>query len=164
MKREDYLRLLRKAPVRNLSLGYAAVTLFPEDEIDAGQVGYAVDPDGHPLTGGADGDWRRAWLVIGHEESTGDPIFIDFEKPMMPVCTAMHGMGDWQPEQIADSAAAFLRSLEVVGEVAHGRESPEAVKHNPVGDDERTRALRRVQELNPRSDLQFWRMLLDEEF
>lgn len=98
----------------------------------------------------APADRRQGWrlaarrLVIGHEETTGDPLFVDLAEPTLPVYTAMHGTGDWQPERVAVSAAAFFRSLELVGEVAHGRGSPAEREQNPLRDDERAAVLRRI--------------------
>jgi hypothetical protein len=158
-----YLRLLRSSTVRDVSLGYGRITLFDETEIQTGQAGYSVDAKGRSLAGDADGDWQRSWLVIGHDQSTEDPIFVDLSKPLMSVYTAMHGMDDWQPERIADSAAAFFRSLELVQSVAHGREDPDALELNPLSDDERESVLRQIRGLNPHSDLQFWQLLLGEE-
>jgi hypothetical protein len=160
MSRTDYLRLLRSTPWREFSLGYGGITLLDEDEIQGGQEGYSVDPQGRSLVGEAEGDWRRSWLVIGTEQTTGDPLFIDLEKPLLPVYTAMHGMGDWQPEPVADSADAFLRSAELVRGVSSGRESPVELERNPLSDAERDAVLRQIESLNPRSDMNFWELLL----
>jgi hypothetical protein len=83
------------------------VELYAPAELEAGQVGYSVDVEGRSLIGG-DGGWRAEWVVIGIETLLGDPIFVDVTTPQLPVFTAMHGMGKWDPELIADSLEQFL--------------------------------------------------------
>ena len=53
------------------SLGYTTVHLHPVAELPAAQQGYGIVPEG------VDTDWLPEWLVIGYEDCTGDPIFID---------------------------------------------------------------------------------------
>ena len=43
---------------------HVAITLYSVDEIPARQKGY----DGH--------GWKTAWVVIGHDDLCGDPIFV----------------------------------------------------------------------------------------
>jgi len=83
--------------------------LVEPDELGDMQVGYSVTEDGRSLTGDADGDWRPTWIVIGTEELTGDPLFVDLDTPHLAVYTAMHGMGDWDPDQLVDALGAALR-------------------------------------------------------
>lgn len=162
MNIDAYLHLLHTVSPHNVSFGAGGVDVLPAGEIRDAQVGYAVDPDGNPLTGNGEGDWRTSWLVIAAETTCGDPIFIDLDQPGMPVHTAMHGMGDWEPERIADSAALFFRALERVRGVAAGREHPVALAANPLPAAERGAVLREIAAMNPRSDPSFWESLLEE--
>src|SRR5215468_9730344 len=96
----EYLIAREAVPFRIVSLGYRSVILLSHAELQEGQVGYSVDPQGRALTGDEPGDWRESWLVIGYEDQCGDPIFIDVVAPKFPVYTAPHGMGDWLPELV----------------------------------------------------------------
>lgn len=162
MTRDAYLELLRSVSTRRVQIGYGGVTIAAEDALDEAQIGYSVDPQGNSLTGEGEDDWRPSWLVIGHELREHDPIFVDLAEPGMPVYTAAHGMGYWEADPIAPSAAAFFRALEVVARVAEGRGSPVALEANPIPDAEREAALREIRALNHGSDAYFWESLLGE--
>lgn len=161
MNRQAYLQLLQSAPWRTVSLGAGGVDLFAAEELDDAQVGYAVSPDGERLTGTGEDDWQAGWLAVGIETTCGDPLFIDLAAPEMPVYTAMHGMGYWEPQPVADSAEAFFRSLELVRAAAAGREHPVALDAHPLPASERDAVLRQIRALSPRSDPSFWESLLN---
>jgi hypothetical protein len=76
-------------------------------ELEGLQVGYSVTPEGDTLID-ENGGWRERWLVIGFEELTGDPAFVDLADPALPVLTAMHGEGEWEPLPLAKSLRGFL--------------------------------------------------------
>jgi hypothetical protein len=78
------------------------------DDLDDQQVGYSVTAHGQLLID-EHGGWRERWLVIGSEELTGDPVFVDLGDYELPVLTAMHGAGTWEPRKLATSLASFLR-------------------------------------------------------
>lgn len=79
------------------------------DNLDALQIGYATNAlTGQSLVGSGEGDWRATWLTIGSETLCGDPIFVDLADSAMPVLTATHGAGAWQPEQISRSLDDFV--------------------------------------------------------
>jgi hypothetical protein len=86
------------------------VRLATPDELGELQVGYGVGPDGEDLTGDAPGDWRPSWLVIGTDEDLGDPVFVDLDDANLPVFTAMHGAGTWDPRPVAPSLQHLLAS------------------------------------------------------
>jgi hypothetical protein len=160
MSRDAYLELLRSVSTREVELEYGGLTITAQDALDDAQIGYGIDPQGNPLTGEGEDDWRPSWLVIGHEMREHDPIFIDLAEPGMPVYTAAHGMGYWEADPVAPSAAAFFRSLEVVARVAEGRGSPLSLEANPIPNGEREAALREIRGLNPGADAYFWESLL----
>lgn len=83
------------------------VTLVSPADLDSAQVGYATDVQGRDLTSG-EGAWQPDWLVIGTDHFLGDPYFVDLSQPDMPVFTAVHGAGKWDPQPVADSLRAFL--------------------------------------------------------
>jgi hypothetical protein len=106
--------ILSKASIREASLGSQGITLFQTDQLEAEQVGYSADPNGRDLTGDADGDWRRDWIVIGRDSLLGDPFFIDTSTTEFAVFTAMHGAGTWDPTPVSPTLEAFLASLSAI--------------------------------------------------
>jgi hypothetical protein len=100
---------LGEAP-QELKVGDGVVRLATPDELDDLQVGYGVGPDGDDLSGNARGDWRASWIVIGVEEDLGDPVFVDLADAKLPVFTAMHGAGTWDPRPVAPSFQHLLAS------------------------------------------------------
>jgi hypothetical protein len=109
-KRAELLRqALGEAP-RELKVGDGVVRLATLDELGDLQVGYGVGPDGQDLSGNARGDWRASWIVIGVDEDLGDPLFVDLADANVPVFTAMHGAGPWDPRPVARSLQHLLAS------------------------------------------------------
>ncbi|MGH7719327.1 MAG: hypothetical protein ACREON_10845, partial [Gemmatimonadaceae bacterium] len=139
-----------------LTLGFRAVSLADPDGLAEAQIGYSISAGGDDLTGTAPGDWRPSWLVIGHEDETGDPLFVDTTSGDWPVYTAAHGDGTWLPERIADGILSFCRALHLLRYVAPGRETPVALETNPVPESEQRRILSRIEDENPYSSLDFW--------
>ncbi|KIL51794.1 hypothetical protein [Jeotgalibacillus soli] len=82
---------------------YLHFILFREEEIEDQQLGYSVNDEGESLIGSGEGDWREGWIVIGYEEDLGDPLIVDTSQEAMPVFTAEHGAGDWEPILLFDS-------------------------------------------------------------
>ena len=102
------------------------------------------------------GDWKRSWLVIGYEDSLGDPLFVDLSAPELPVFTAAHGEGEWNPVLVASSFSGFIEALKEVERVSKGRSNPVEAERNPLLDGERQRVLSRIAELNGNAPLEFW--------
>ena len=98
--------------------------------------------------------------MIAHEDELGDPIFTDLAADQLPVFTAAHGEGVWEPVQIADSFDGFLAGLAAVAAVSGGREHPVGLEENPLSDEDRQRVLRTIGEANPNSNLEFWELWL----
>ena len=46
------------------------------EELPQAQLGYARHPDGADLTGAGEGDWKKGWVVFGHDPDLGDPYFV----------------------------------------------------------------------------------------
>src|SRR5438477_32533 len=106
-------------------------SIAPPAELEAFQVGYAVDPSGNTLLGTGEGDWHENWIVFARDFSD-DPVFVDINLPSMPVFTAMHGEGVWSPWEIAPSVKAFAIVLRGAQALAFNRESPVALESNPI--------------------------------
>lgn len=152
----SYSTLRNKFPLISVSLGYMTVTLFSENELAGGQVGYSLSANGEPFIG-EDGDWKTSWLVIGYEDLCGDPIIVDLANSEFPVFMAAHGEGVWSAEMIASSFRGFVQTLDMVQELSVGRESPVKLEQNPVSEAERDRVLRRIGEFDGNISVEFWK-------
>ena len=80
------------------------------------QLGYRNHPDGTDLTGTHDGDWLPTWYMIGSDTTVGDPFFVDTASDSLPVYTAMHGQGSWDPDLVSKSLEAFFSSIQFLQE------------------------------------------------
>ena len=148
--------------MNEVSYGCGGIRLFGPAEIEQGQVGYCVAPDGKSLCDPDNGGWRQNWTVIGYETACGDPIFIDTDDSALPVLTAVHGEGAWEPQPVAISIEAFARSFEEFARVSQGRSNPVDRDSNPLPGNEREAYLRRVAELNQKQFApDFWAVLLE---
>jgi hypothetical protein len=149
-------------PMDEVAYGCGGIKLFGVDEIERGQVGYSVAPDGKSLCSSDLGAWRRNWTVIGYEIACGDPLFIDTDESTLPVLTAMHGEGSWKPKPVAISFDVFARSLEELARISEGRSNPVERDSNPLSDAERDSFLRRVADFNGKQfEPDFWAVLLE---
>ena len=155
MSIEQYIEIRRSIPLEEISFGYRTVKLFPVDELEEGQLGYSVGDSGEDFTGENAGDWKRSWLVIGYEDSLGDPLFVDLSAAELPVFTAAHGEGEWNPVLVASSFGGFIKALEEVERVSKGRSNPVEAERNPLPDSERQRVLSKIAELNGNSSVEF---------
>lgn len=112
--------LLSDFELADVYFGSEGFRIFSTSEIPDGQLGYARHPDGSDLTGIHEGDWRANWIVFGCDTSVGDPYFVDVDDPNLPVFTAMHGAGAWEPEAVSGSLEAFLGCLKYLKTVSSG--------------------------------------------
>ena len=60
------------------------------------------------MSGIREGEWKKTWVVIANEDLNGDPIFIDLDDSRLPVYTAPHGAGHWEPVLLASSFSGFI--------------------------------------------------------
>lgn len=143
-------------PFDRVSLGYTTVYLHPFAELPAAQQGYGSVPDGDET------DWDSAWVVIGCEDCTGDPIFIDTDDEDFPVYTAEQDTGEWSAHLIAFSFGHFIEILQEVRRIARGRETPVALERNPISETERGEVLSFIRRNNPDIYMTFWELWLGE--
>ena len=147
----------------DISYGVGGIRIFPLAEIDEGQIGYSLSPDGDSLCDGAEGSWKPEWVVIGYETGLGDPIILDTSNSDFQVMTAIHGEGSWEPQPIAKSLEAFGMTLRAVREISTGREYPVALENNPLSDDERRSVLQAIRKINgDEIEMGFWEATLQE--
>jgi hypothetical protein len=125
-----YADLRSAFPLSEVSIGYSGVALEANADVPAAQKGYSIIPAGQTT------DWKEPWLVVGHETSLGDPVFIDTGEERIPVYTAPHGEGTWSPELIAPSVDLFFAIIRRLAGIAKGRENPVAMEKNPISNAE----------------------------
>ena len=109
-ERAELIRQALAEAAQALKVGDGVVRLARPDELGELQVGYGIGPGGEDLTGHDRGDWRASWIVIGVDEDLGDPYFVDLADAELPVFTAIHGAGAWEPQPIARSLQHLLAS------------------------------------------------------
>jgi hypothetical protein len=160
MNSESYKELLSTLAIASVSLGCSTVHVHRADELEEAQIGYSIDPSGTSLVDGEPGSWQSQWVVIGYEDSSGDPIFIDTETQDFPVYTAMHGTGNWEPSLIATGLRNFAAAMREAATVSKGRENPVQLEANPITLAERASVLERIQQHNPGIDPTFWEIWL----
>lgn len=89
------------------------LVLYGASDLVKAQEGYAVwGSVPGALGGGTIDKWPAGMIVVG--DDGGDPYTLDLSRSNgneAPVCTAMHGMGDWDFEDVTDSFCAFLEWL-----------------------------------------------------
>ena len=144
-----------------VSFGITTIRIARAENLAELQVGYARDPQGRPLTGEAEGDWRPNWVVIGEDDTSGDPIFIDSAQDGFPVYTAMHGQGHWKPIRIASSLQGLGHALHALVEATRGRQNPRALESSPLTADERAAVVFQIHQHNPGIHLEFWAEILE---
>jgi hypothetical protein len=96
--------------------GFTGFTIAARGTLNEAQFGYGKHPNGQDLSGNTEGDWQKSWCVVGRDTLVGDPFFVDTSSKILPVFTAMHGVGIWEPRQVSDSLAGFLSGLEYLRE------------------------------------------------
>ena len=159
----NYKELLSTLSIPTVSLGYFTIHVYNVDELQAAQVGYSVDPSGTSLIDGKPESWQGNWVVIGYEDGSGDPIFIDSEADGFPVYSAMHGTGVWEPHLIATGLRHFATAMREMARVASGRENPVLLEANPIEPEERANVLERIRRDNTGSNTAFWESWLTSE-
>jgi hypothetical protein len=142
--RAEYAERLAAHEPREVSYGFGGIELIDAADLEAAQEGYTGE------------GWNDSWLVIGRDTLEGDPLFTDLDDPQLPVYTAMHGEGEWDPDPVATTLDAFFAALTALAAIAEGREFPVALDENPLSEDERTQFLQAVGAANPGIDLSYW--------
>lgn len=156
---QNYNKLRKDLKFDSVSLGYTEVSLFKEEELTNAQVGYGIDSAGNSLI--SDRGWKENWLVIGYEDSCGDPIIIDLYDTNYPVYTSSHGAGFWELILISETFAKFIQNLEYIKDLSNGRENPIQLEQNPIQEIEKQIVLEKIRSNNPTTDFSFWKMWLD---
>jgi hypothetical protein len=135
-------------PQTDLSYGIGGVEFFSLTSLAQEQRGYEAS------------DWDKNWLVVARDTACGDPIFIDQSLDGLPVYTAMHGMGSWQPSLVASSWAQFLAALELVRPYTRGREHPVGLEKSPLSPEEQQVLQNELHSILGSPIANFWDLLL----
>jgi hypothetical protein len=160
----EHRRWIESFPYREISFGYGGMNLFSVDEIDEGQIGYSQSAEGASFCDGTPGSWQPEWTVIGGDTIVGDPIILDTSNPKLPVLTAMHGEGAWEPCLISSSLSAFALALETIHRLSAGRENPVELEQHRLSAAEKKQALETIKHANgDEATLEFWERLLESE-
>lgn len=144
-----YRQLRASAPFDSVSFGHHGICLTAVAELEQAQEGYGIVPDQRTT-------WNPEWVVIGHDEMCGDPIFIDTDDDDFPVYTAEHGAGEWRPQLIAFS---FQHLIDILGQFRSfrgGRTSPAELERQPITPEEKTGLLAFIRDRNPDIDISVW--------
>lgn len=135
-------------PQSDLSYGIGGIEFFSLTSLAEEQRGYKAS------------DWNENWLVVARDAACGDPIFLDQSCDNLPVYTAMHGMGSWQPSLIAGSWSQFVAALELIRPYARGREHPVGVEEHPLSLEERHALQKGLHSILGTPIANFWDLLL----
>lgn len=153
--------MLTELEPQEVSYSFGGLKLFGARELKEEQRGYSVGTNGESLCGAQEGAWRASWIVIGYDTGLGDPIFVDAERAGLPVFTAIHGEGAWDPKPVAISLRAFAQCWREFARIAQGRSNPVEEEANPLTPNERDSFLRRIREINgPQIGVELWTDLL----
>lgn len=144
---------------QDITFGYSDLWFVDADSLESSQVGYSFDTQGNSLMTGKPGAWQPNWIVIASDES-GDPYFVDTDTTELRVLTAAHGMGSWDPEQVADSLESFTGILDYLRRLAQGRRTPVELQNNPLTPSEARDFLTFVGATNPNTDIAYWEGLM----
>jgi hypothetical protein len=148
--------------VNDISIGYAEINFIQPGDLDEGQIGYSVDPDGNSLTASNEGSWQEEWLVIATDE-LGDPIFLDINSPALTVLSAPHGEGVWKPFMIARTLDNLKNIIADLEKISTNRTNPVDLEKNPITEKERQYVLARIVKHNPEAEIWFWENILDAD-
>jgi hypothetical protein len=155
------LKLLSELHPHEVQYGCGGLKLFEAEELEEAQIGYSVGANGESFCRSHKGSWAPGWFVIGHDTGVGDPIFIDSEIPELPVFTAMHGEGFWDPKPVAVSLNAFAQCWIEFARLAQERESPVEQKSTSLSESQRASYLNRIREINKSQiEAELWNVLL----
>jgi hypothetical protein len=146
----------------DLSIGFSELNFISADNLDDGQIGYGIDPEGNSLITGQPGSWQAGWVVIGND-NLGDPIFVACSDPDLPVYTSQHGQDEWDPTLIAKSLDSFKSILAELKELSFGRQSPNEIEENPISENDLKDFFNAVKRNNADMDIWWWETFLEND-
>jgi hypothetical protein len=109
---------------REVSIGFTTIRIYSEAEFLSRQIGYSVDSKGSSLAGNGKGNWLEEWIVVGYDDSCGDPIFVNVNVQSYPGLHCRSRYGRMECCSDCRQFEAFRKSLNIVSDLAKGREYP----------------------------------------
>jgi hypothetical protein len=168
---EQYIAIRQTSPIEEVTFGWMGIKVYQPHQLKRAQLGYSVVGRWaywlsflgiywrRPWK--REGDWRDNWLVIANDDLVGDPIFVDLQLDVLPVYTAAHGEGEWEPILLASSFRGFVEALREIDRVSAGRTYPVALEENPLPDHERTTVLGAIQRAIGNGQIGYWETWLN---
>ena len=144
----------------DISLGYNEINFLSSESLEEEQIGYSFDSNGKSLVTDREGDWKKEWIVIASDQM-GDPFLIDTSSSSLTVLSAVHGEGSWEPFVVAESLEKFKGIIAILLRVSRKRSDPVTLERNPITEKERQTALAEIQAANPRAEISFWEVYLE---
>lgn len=127
--------------ISEVYFGCQGLNIIQSNNLTEIQLGYSTHPDGSDLCGENEGDWLREWVVIGTDTEVGDPFFVDSSNPELPVYTAMHGMGTWEPDLVAKSLKSFIEALHYLKSLSNQTYSLIEPKNETIVDEKKLNSI-----------------------
>lgn len=150
--------------ISSVNIGFSGIFIFKAADLEQAQLGYAIDANGKSLCGKRPSQWKEPWIVIGKDETEGDPVFVDTSKVHLPVFMAEHGTGIWEPFMIADSLEGFALIIKTLKDLSMGRETPLSLERNPVTEEEANQFTAMLDEHHPKSEDWYWKLMISNDF
>jgi hypothetical protein len=145
----EYIKAASELPLRTIGLGVGGITFFQHERLADEQVGYNGP------------DWKSSWLVVAREDTFGDPIFVDMAAQGLPVYTAIHGAGEWDPRLVAPSLSSLAATLNFVLSFCAKREHPVGLAANPMSGREHADLIAGITTLVGLPLPSFWQLLFE---
>ncbi|MBG6188461.1 hypothetical protein [Flavobacterium sp. CAN_S2] len=141
--------------VEGITIKYSSIEFFKPNNLKEAQIGYRFNHLGKSLLGKNKGEWKKSWVAIGYD-SIGDPIFVDFEKPNLPVFTSEHDEGEWIEKYIAISLENFNRILNDLKKLKQKVD-------NEISKSEINAFLEKTKMENKYMEVDYWKIFLDNK-
>lgn len=107
-----------------------------------------------------DTGWNESWIPIG-VDGLGDPLFVDADSSGLPVFSAQHGRGSWEPEATNGSLTSFAMTVEVLQSAASQFEQ-HVESRNPKGLKNWLKTVRAsIRAIEPIKRYGYWATVLD---
>ena len=144
-----YTQVASTIALPQIQFGVGGITFFPNNELDKEQIGYEGV------------DWKESWLVIAREDTCGDPIFVDVSDRELPVFTAWHGEGVWDPQPVAATLSKFSEALVFLKPFCANREHPVGLTAHPLSSAERATLTDGLRRILGKPVPSFWQVLFE---
>ena len=158
---QEIIEVIKSKNFKEVFFGSNGFSIVDEASINNLQLGYSVHPEGSDLSGSNEGDWQKSWIVIGTDTEVGDPFFVDINDPLLPVYTAMHGMGEWGEELVSKSLLSFLELLSYLNGISKQDYAQIDPDENTITDSKQLASIKsKLQEISGEKD--YWENFIEQ--